>query len=689
LGSGSGDKEASGTFERHRGASGPRAPARRAAAARIGKRVGGYTYVHREALPLLPEEERALVEKTAGALHDHDWNVAKVGTSGVSLLLYEDFEANAFPALLRSVRPDPGGGPPRVTDYAIRENPPILHRKERLLPPDDPRIPTFASLTEAAEAHGLFRESRTIGTRVAWERRIAEAGLELRGHTLVPRAPEPSASQVARHKTAIARRELSQPVSLMLRFGLVSRGNTVMDYGCGLGDDAAALSAAGFDVAAWDPWYRPDGPLRPSSAVNLGFVVNVIEEPDERRAVVEAAWALAQRVLVVSVMPYGKADVSGLRPYGDGFLTSWGTFQRYYRQDELRAFVKEATGEAPVSLAPGIVAAFRDKELEQEVAYRRRSRATRLAEDIAARPRPPRADRPARPSREPLADRLAEELDGLWQRTLELGRVPAAADLAPAILDALAGKRISLPRALSLARSRDEWDAAEIEQAGMARREDLLVHFALTLFPGAPRYASLPATIQRDVRAFFGSHGAMMEEAEAFLFATGRRERQEEAIGQAVADGLGGRLGEAFAFRLSELSRLPATLRILVGCAEILLHDAVSGDFATLRLEGPLLSVFRTASPEKVFPEIVEEVHIDLKTRRVRRKPASGRVLYLKSRYMPRDDAARSRQADYDARLRHARLVEADGSGPRIEALAQILRNLAASSDRMRDEPSG
>ena len=44
----------------------------------------------------------------------------------------------------------------------------------------------------------------------------------------------------------------------------------------------AALSAAGYNVTAWDPWFRPDGLLRPSSAVNLGFVINVIEAADER-----------------------------------------------------------------------------------------------------------------------------------------------------------------------------------------------------------------------------------------------------------------------------------------------------------------------------------------------------------------------------------------------------------------------
>ena len=57
----------------------------------------------------------------------------------------------------------------------------------------------------------------------------------------------------------------------------------------------------------------------------------------------------------------------------------------------------------------------------------------------------------------------------------------------------------------------------ELAAAAAGRREDLLVRFAMLLFPGAPRYATLARSIQRDVRAFFGSHTAALEEAREYL----------------------------------------------------------------------------------------------------------------------------------------------------------------------------
>lgn len=111
------------------------------------------------------------------------------------------------------------------------ENPPILHRKELLLPPDDPRLPKFKALTAAAEEHGLFAESNKIGTRDAWNKRIEAAGLVLTNGRLL-RADEEHL-ETERHRTAIARRDLSQPMQLLMRLGVVASGRSVFDYGCG------------------------------------------------------------------------------------------------------------------------------------------------------------------------------------------------------------------------------------------------------------------------------------------------------------------------------------------------------------------------------------------------------------------------------------------------------------------------
>lgn len=39
----------------------------------------------------------------------------------------------------------------------------------------------------------------------------------------------------------------------------------------------------GIAAAGWDPWFAPDRPRTPADVVNIGFVLTVIEDLDERR----------------------------------------------------------------------------------------------------------------------------------------------------------------------------------------------------------------------------------------------------------------------------------------------------------------------------------------------------------------------------------------------------------------------
>jgi DNA phosphorothioation-associated putative methyltransferase len=331
------------------------------------------------------------------------------------------------------------------TNYRNRINPPILHRKELLLSRDDPRLPAFRALTAAAEEHGLFRGSNRIGTRKAWEARIAEAGLVLRGHRLVP--VDERHVEVARHKTAILRRDLSQPMQLMIRYGVVAQGRSVFDYGCGQGEDVAALVSRGFEAFGWDPHHASDGPRRPADVVNLGFVLNVIEDPRERLETLKSAWDFANRSLCVAVMLQGKALTTGHKPYRDGFLTSRGTFQRYFDQQELRTLVAGATAQQPLTFAPGIVAVFKDKDLEQEVLLRRHSRAF-ITGDL---PRPPHRERiiVARPE---LRERIAPAIETLRIHAIRFGRLPEQEEVPAEALAYLSESRVSWQRALDVLR---------------------------------------------------------------------------------------------------------------------------------------------------------------------------------------------------------------------------------------------
>src|SRR4029077_6261906 len=101
--------------------------------------------------------------------------------------------------------------------------------------------------------------------------------------------------------------------------------------------------------------FRPDAEKRPADLVNLGFVLNVIENPQERLRVLQDAWSICRKIMDVAVLVEGLYSVEGLTPFADGFLTSRGTFQKYFSPHELRAFVRQALDTEPVAVAPGIV----------------------------------------------------------------------------------------------------------------------------------------------------------------------------------------------------------------------------------------------------------------------------------------------------------------------------------------------
>ena len=100
---------------------------------------------------------------------------------------------------------------------------------------------------------------------------------------------------VARHKTAIARNQLSTPMQMLARHGFLDGEHSILDYGCGRGDDIAILEEAELPVRGWDPHYAPDTNLsEPADVVNLGFVLNVIEEPSERTETLRKAFGLCR-----------------------------------------------------------------------------------------------------------------------------------------------------------------------------------------------------------------------------------------------------------------------------------------------------------------------------------------------------------------------------------------------------------
>lgn len=113
-----------------------------------------------------------------------DFNVVKLSRSRLSFLEYDHFE-DPFPALLKSLYCDVFSGRQQFTDYSPRRNPPILHRKELLLPVDHPLVPIASRLTERLESLGAFKSGSHIGTRNGWLARLRSLGLTIHDGELV------------------------------------------------------------------------------------------------------------------------------------------------------------------------------------------------------------------------------------------------------------------------------------------------------------------------------------------------------------------------------------------------------------------------------------------------------------------------------------------------------------------------
>lgn len=172
--------------------------------------------------------------------------------------------------------------------------------------------------------------------------------------------------KVHRERTAIRRQSCSLPLRTAKKDGVLRRGDTAINYGCGRGDDVnVCMRKMGVNARGYDPHYRPRKPRRPADVVSLGFVINTIESKAERAAVIRDASRLARKVLVVAA----RTDCRSIRgrKFKDGRVTSAGTFQKCYTSCELKREVERATGEKAIVSRSGVVYVVKDKALAKKL----------------------------------------------------------------------------------------------------------------------------------------------------------------------------------------------------------------------------------------------------------------------------------------------------------------------------------
>jgi DNA phosphorothioation-associated putative methyltransferase len=226
--------------------------------------------------------------------------------------------------------------------------------------------------------------------------------------------------------------------------------------------------------------------------VNLGYVVNVVEDVVERARVLQEAWSYTKRVLVVSARLTAEGYCETEKQYEDGYLTRTGTFQKLFEQHELRQWIEATLNETCVAAAPGVFYVFRDSDLRYAYvsSHVRRARAA------------PRQCR---------SDAIFEANKALFEDLIAFvssrGRLPSEEELPSAGI--LAEKVGSVRQAFAIVRrvtGQGQWESIQAERA-----QDLLVYLALARFSKRPRFSVLPISLKLDLRAFFKNYGRACE----------------------------------------------------------------------------------------------------------------------------------------------------------------------------------
>jgi DNA phosphorothioation-associated putative methyltransferase len=425
--------------------------------------------------------------------------------------------------------------------------------------------------------------------------------------------------------------------------GLIVSTTTMFDYGCGHGQDVEILAAQGILCAGWDPAFQPDTPKGPADVVNLGFVLNLIEDIDERASTLRQAWQLARRLLIVAAQVKEAERGQSQLPFGDGVLTGWGTFQKYFGQGELKAFLEAI----PASL--GIFYVFRDETLQHQFL------ANRFRRHAAA---------PRKRISELRFEQHRELLELFMAAIADLGRLPEEDEFSRAA--DLVAKFGSLKRGFALVRrvtGHVEWDVIR-----QRRTEDLLVYLALAQFRKRPPLRQLPPPLQRDMRAFFGTYTKACQRADELLFRTGNVAATDDACQRSP---VGKQLPDNLYIHRRALDSLEPVLRIYEGCSRAYLGEVEGANIIKIhRRSGKLSYLVYPEFEDDPHPALLRSVRVNLQTPQIDchdyAQNGNPPALHRKELFLSPDDPLREKFARLTAQEeKYCLLNDPSGIGTR------------------------
>ncbi|MDB9305708.1 DNA phosphorothioation-associated putative methyltransferase [Nodularia spumigena CS-591/12] len=399
--------------------------------------------------------------------------------------------------------------------------------------------------------------------------------------------------EIERHRAAIARNDISRPVRLAIEWAILNQETSFFDYGCGYGGDVQRVGNLGYTSAGWDPYYFPNESMTAADVVNLGYVLNVIEDQEERRQSLIHAWELTQQVLIVAAQVLINAPSKAQLAYSDGIVTRRNTFQKYYEQQELKTYINEVLNVDAVPVALGVYFVFRDEAAKESF------KAIRFFSSTAT----PRVRIPSK-----RFEDYQEQLQPLMDFFAKRGRLPVKGELAnqTELLNEFGNFRRAFNVVLQ-ATDEAEWDAIAYR-----RSLDIQVYLALSHFDQRPSWQKLAPEMRHDIKAFFGSYEEACQVADQKLFSLGDPKVVKTACEKSK---IGKHTRGALYVHVSALAALDPLLRIYESCASRTIGRVDGATLIKYNIDKPQISyLFYPEFDSDPHPALKASITIDLKT---------------------------------------------------------------------------
>ena len=279
-------------------------------------------------------------------------------------------------------------------------------------------------------------------------------------------------------------------------------------------------------------------------------------------------------------------------------VTSIGTFQKFYEQDEFKDWLDEHLPEPAFPAGPGVFYVFR--EPTDRIGF------------LASRYR--RASSVMLSSVELSTEEHKELLQPLIAFFERRGRAPADDELPSG--EAIRERFGSIRRAMRLVQRGH--DPTVWNKIMLSRGQDLLLFLALARFDGRPFFGQLPREVRRDIKSLFSTYRNACEQADVALLAVGDMTRVLKA---AQRSQVGKVTPSAIYVHESALDSLTLLLRLYEGCARCYIGRVEEANLVKLHTKEPMVSYLSYPGFESdPHPALAHSLTIHLQTFRLRER---------------------------------------------------------------------